>query len=91
MEAALVMDIGRNALVTVLLVAGPMLVVGLFVGLAIGIFQATTQINEATLTFIPKFVGIALVLMILMPWMMLKLVEFTYGLFELIGRVGIMR
>jgi len=91
MEGALVMDIGRQALLIVLLVAGPMLAVGLFLGLAVGIFQATTQINEATLTFIPKFVGIAFTLMLLMPWMMLKLVEFTHGLFELIGQIGVMR
>jgi flagellar biosynthetic protein FliQ len=91
MESALVMDIGRQALIITLLISGPMLGVGLFIGLAVGIFQATTQINEATLTFIPKFVGIALVLMLLMPWMMLKLIEYTYGLFELIGQIGIMR
>ncbi|MDR0305801.1 MAG: flagellar biosynthesis protein FliQ [Chitinispirillales bacterium] len=91
MESALVMDIGRQALIITLLVSGPMLIVGLFVGLAIGIFQATTQINEATLTFIPKFVGIALVLMVLMPWMMLKLIEYTNWLFDLIGQIGTMR
>jgi len=91
METTLVMDIGRQALLTVLLVAGPMLGVGLFLGLAVGIFQATTQINEATLTFIPKFVGIAFVLMFLMPWMIFKLTEFTFWLFELIGQVGTMR
>jgi flagellar biosynthetic protein FliQ len=89
MEPLAVVDIGREALMLTLMLSGPMLVVGLVVGLAIGIFQAVTQINEATLTFIPKFLGIALVLLFLMPWMMLKLMEFTYSLFDMIGGVGL--
>lgn len=66
-----------------------MLGVGLGLGLMVGIFQAVTQIHEATLTFIPKFLGISLVLLFLMPWMILKLMEYTFGLFDMIGRVGL--
>lgn len=87
MDAAMVVDIGRNALVITLLVSGPLLIVGLLVGLAVGIFQAVTQIHEMTLTFIPKILAMILVFLLLFPWMLLKLVEYTYGLFDLIGKV----
>jgi flagellar biosynthetic protein FliQ len=88
MEPLVVVDIGRQALMTTLLLAGPMLIVGLVLGLMVGIFQAVTQINEATLTFIPKFLGISIVLLLLMPWMLLKLMEFTFMLFDMIGAMG---
>ena len=87
MDAAMVVDIGRNALIITLLISGPLLFVGLLVGLIIGVFQAVTQIHEMTLTFIPKILPIILVLLLLFPWMLLKLVEYTYGLFDLIGKV----
>jgi flagellar biosynthetic protein FliQ len=87
MDAAMVVDIGRNALIITLLISGPLLFVGLLVGLIIGVFQAVTQIHEMTLTFIPKILSIILVLLLLFPWMLLKLVEYTYGLFDLIGKV----
>ena len=89
MEPLVVVDMGRQALMITLMLSGPMLLVGLALGIAIGIFQAVTQIHEATLTFIPKFLGIALVLLFLMPWMLIKLVEYTYDLFGMIGRVGL--
>jgi flagellar biosynthetic protein FliQ len=89
MEPLVVVDMGRQALIITLLLSGPMLLVGLVLGIAIGIFQAVTQIHEATLTFIPKFLGIALVLLFLMPWMLIKLVEYTYSLFSMIGKVGL--
>jgi flagellar biosynthetic protein FliQ len=89
MEPLVVVDIGRQALIITLLLSGPMLGVGLALGVVIGIFQAVTQIHEQTLTFVPKFIGIALVLLFLMPWMLIKLVEYTYGLFDMIGAVGL--
>jgi len=89
MEPLVVVDIGRQALIITLLLSGPMLLVGLVLGVVIGIFQAVTQIHEATLTFIPKFLGISLVLLLLMPWMLMKLVEYTYELFDMIGKVGV--
>lgn len=87
MDAAMVVDIGRNALMITLLVSGPLLLVGLLIGLVIGIFQAVTQIHEMTLTFIPKILAMILVFLLLFPWMLLKLVEYTYGLFDLVGKV----
>lgn len=87
MDAAMVVDIGRNALIFTLLISGPLLIVGLLIGLVIGIFQAVTQIHEMTLTFIPKILAMILVFLLLFPWMLLKMVEYTYGLFDLIGKV----
>ncbi|KMQ50609.1 Flagellar biosynthesis protein FliQ [Chitinispirillum alkaliphilum] len=88
MDPSSVVDIGRQALYVTLLISGPLLVVGLIIGLMVGVFQAVTQIHEMTLTFIPKILGIVTVLILLMPWMVLQLIEYTYGLFDLIGRVG---
>jgi len=72
-----VISVGREALVTVLLVGAPMLGLGLAVGLAISVFQATTQIHEQTLTFIPKIVAVLVALLVFGPWMMGVLLDFT--------------
>jgi flagellar biosynthesis protein FliQ len=71
-----VIAVGREALTTVLLVAAPMLGIGLIVGLVISIFQATTQINEQTLTFIPKIVAVLVSIVVFGPWMLHMLVSF---------------
>lgn len=71
-----VMDIGRHAMEITLLVAGPMLLTVLLIGLVVSIFQAATQINEATLSFIPKLVGVFVVLTIAGPWMLTTLVDY---------------
>lgn len=87
MDAAIVIDIGRQALLTTLMIAGPMLVAGLFIGLAVGVFQAVTQIHEMTLTFIPKILVMVLVFLALLPWMLLKMVEYTGNMLNLISEV----
>ncbi len=71
-----VMEIGRHAMEITLMVAGPMLVTVLLIGLIVSIFQAATQINEATLSFIPKLVGVFVVLMVVGPWMLITLVDY---------------
>jgi len=76
--------LGREAVYTVLLVAAPMLGLALVVGLAIGIFQAVTSINEMTLTFIPKIIIVILALVIFAPWIMNTLLTFTTNLFSII-------
>jgi len=76
--------LGREAVYTVLLVAAPMLGLALVVGLAIGIFQAVTSINEMTLTFIPKIIIVILALVIFAPWIMNMLLTFTTNLFSII-------
>lgn len=77
-----VLDIGANALHAMLLVGGPLLLVALVVGLLVSIFQALTQINEATLTFIPKILAIGGTLLIMGPWMLRVLTSFTVDLFN---------
>ncbi|MDE6886796.1 MAG: flagellar biosynthesis protein FliQ [Helicobacteraceae bacterium] len=67
-----------------LLVSLPLLLTGLIVGLLISIFQATTQINDATLTFIPKILAIIAVLILTMPWMLNMITDYTRILFEMI-------
>ncbi len=71
-----VMTQGRLAMETLLVVAGPLLLVALAIGLVVSIFQAATQINEATLSFIPKLVGIMLAIVIGGPWMLTVLLDY---------------
>lgn len=67
-----------------LLLALPGLLVGMMLGLAVSIFQATTQINEMTLSFIPKIVGVVIVVILTMPWMLNSIRDFTFKVFEMI-------
>ncbi len=84
-----VMTIGRHALEITLLLAAPLLLTALVVGLLVGVFQAATQINEMTLSFIPKLLAMAAMLVIAGPWMLRTLVEYTRELFESIpGMIG---
>jgi flagellar biosynthesis protein FliQ len=77
-----VLTIGKEALMVTLLVASPMLIAGLIVGLTVSIFQAVTQIHEMTLTFIPKIITVILALMIFMSFMLTILMDFTIRLFQ---------
>jgi flagellar biosynthetic protein FliQ len=77
-----VVTIGRHALEMTLLLAAPLLLTALAVGLIVGIFQAATQINEMTLSFIPKLLAMAAVLAFTGPWMIRNLVEYSRGLIE---------
>lgn len=81
MTSEMVMEISRNSLVTALVVAGPILGVALLIGLAISVFQAVTQINEATLTFVPKIIAIFVAMALFGSWMMSTLVSYTTGMF----------
>jgi flagellar biosynthetic protein FliQ len=78
----MIMVVGQRALETMLLLAMPMLLVALLVGLLVGVFQAATQINEMTLSFIPKLLGMAAVMVIAGPWMLKVIVSYTRELFE---------
>jgi flagellar biosynthetic protein FliQ len=77
-----VMTIGHRALEITLLLAAPLLLVALVTGLIVGAFQAATQINEMTLSFIPKLLAMALALVIAGPWMLKVLVSYTRELIE---------
>jgi flagellar biosynthesis protein FliQ len=83
-----VVEIGRQALIISLVVSSPMLIGGLVIGLAIGVFQAVTQIHEMTLTFIPKILVMLSIMIVLMPWMTMKLMDYTIGLFEQISKLA---
>lgn len=83
-----VVDIGREALTITLLIAAPPLLAGLGVGLFISIFQAVTQIQEFTLTFIPKIIAVFVATMIFLPWMLQVFLGYTTDLFIRIGSLG---
>lgn len=76
-----VMTLGRHAMETTLLIAAPMLLTALVIGLIVSIFQAATQINEATLSFIPKLVGIFTALVIAGPWMLSVMLDYMRQVF----------
>lgn len=76
-----VMDIGRSALETMLLLSAPMLLFSLVAGLLVSVFQAVTQINEATLSFVPKILAVFLAFLLFFPWMMSVAVGFTAQVF----------
>jgi len=76
MDAQQVFTVGQQGLYMLLLVSAPMLISTLLIGLAVSIFQAATQIHEATLSFVPKVLGAVAVLAIAGPWMLTSLVEY---------------
>lgn len=77
----------KDTLITAAEVSAPILIAVLVLGLAISVFQATTQIQETTLTFVPKLVGAAIVGIILGPWMLQTIMSFTNRIFDLISRI----
>jgi len=79
------MDIFRDAIITGLKVAGPILVVSMLVGLVISIIQAATSINEQTMTFVPKLVVMGILLIITGGWMLQQMMDFVFRIFELIA------
>lgn len=82
MGQGFVVDIAREALYTVILLAMPMLGLALVVGLVVSIFQATTQIQEPTLTFIPKILAVIFAIIVFGPWMLNILMDFTLRVFK---------
>ena len=84
MTESFVVTLGRDTLTMALLLGTPMLGLSLVIGLIVSLFQAVTQINEMTLTFVPKLIGFGVVLAVFGPWMLQQLVRFTVNLFDLI-------
>jgi len=84
MTPQMVVSIGREALTLTIMIAGPMLLFGLIVGVSVALFQAITQIQEMTLTFIPKILAVAAALLLFLPWMINMATDFTRHMFELI-------
>jgi len=87
MTPEVVMNIGRQAIEMTLILSGPMLLAALAVGLIVSIFQAATQINEQTLSFIPKLLAMFLVLILAGPWMLQMMVDYIRRLFESIPQI----
>ncbi len=81
MSIEFVTSFGREALITVLLISSPLLGIALFTGVVISIFQAVTQIQEMTLTFVPKIIVVILALIIFGPWILRIMLNFTSTLF----------
>lgn len=89
MPFALVLDLARNALVTAMLLAGPLLGTALVIGLVVSIVQAVTSIQEQTLSFVPKLFAVGAVFLFLLSWMLQVLVRYTTELFRALpGLVG---
>lgn len=82
MGEELIMNLGQETLKVTAMLSGPLLLGALVIGLIVSIFQAVTQINEATLTFIPKVVVVGFILVLAGPWMLDVLSKFTVELFE---------
>lgn len=81
MSSELVLTLAERGIYTTLLVAGPLLILALAVGLLVSIFQATTQIQEQTLAFIPKIIAVLVGIVVFGPWMLTTIVEFTLDIF----------
>lgn len=82
-----VLTLGSEAMQTTLIVAAPVLGTALMIGLIVSIFQAATQINEQTLSFIPKLVGVMAVLLLAGHWMLMTLVDYMHHIFTMIPQL----
>lgn len=87
MESAEVMDFAREGIWVLMLVSAPMLITALVVGLAVSLVQALTQIQESTLTFVPKMVAMLIVMAIALPFMLQSLEEYGQKLFDRIATI----
>ncbi len=82
MPHTLVLDLAREALWSALLMAGPLLVIALLVGLAVSVLQAVTSVQEQTLAFVPKLFAIGVGFLLLLPWMVQRMVQYTTEIFQ---------
>ena len=88
MNEAVVLGLARQALLVALEIGAPILGVSLVVGIVVSIIQAVTQVNEMTLTFVPKLIGVFVAMLIFGPWMMETLLNFSAGLFANMAMYG---
>lgn len=82
MNELAVIDLGRNAIMMILLLSAPMLIVALVVGLVVSLVQALTQINEMTLSYVPKIIAVFAALAFAGPWLMSTILTYTVGMFS---------
>ena len=88
MDEVAVLEVGRDALVVILKSSGPIMLVGLLIGIIIALFQALTTIQEMTLTFVPKIIATFVAIVMFLPFMMTTVIEFAYTLFDRISNIG---
>lgn len=88
MTDGVIVSLTQDALMTAMLVSAPILIVSLVIGLLISVFQAITQINEVTLTFVPKILGVFAVTAIMGPWMVSTMVSYTARLYATLPLVA---
>lgn len=82
MSSEFVLGLAEKGVYTILLITGPLLILALAIGLLVSIFQATTQIQEQTLAFVPKIVAVLVGLIFFGPWMLTEMVKFTSDIFQ---------
>jgi len=87
MGGEIILQVGSEAIKTVLMVSLPLLGLGMVVGLSVSIFQSVTQIQEMTLTFVPKMLAVTLGMFIFGSWMLEQLLSFTHGVFKMIPQI----
>ncbi|MCO6458619.1 MAG: flagellar biosynthesis protein FliQ [Pirellulaceae bacterium] len=87
MDADTVIELGRQALWTALLIGAPILLVGVAIGLLTGVLQTLTQVQDQTVSFVPKVVGMVLALAVSLPWLLQLLTDYSRELFENIPRL----
>ena len=85
MDAATAVDLCRETLMSAVIIATPVLLVGMAAGLLVGLMQALTQVQDQTVAFVPKILAMAAVLLICLPWLLTRMVDFTRVVFENAG------
>ena len=88
MDELVMLDLGKQTLLTALMIVAPALLVGMFVGLSVSLFQTITALQEQTLSIVPKMMAVVLTLIVLMPWILGTLHEFARGLFTSLAQYG---
>ena len=88
MSDLMIIDIGKRALLLLLYMGGPMLITALVLGLLVSLFQAATQLNEMTMTFIPKIIGVGIVLLFMMPTMGQMFKDFFISIMSLVPEIN---
>jgi flagellar biosynthetic protein FliQ len=88
MSFEFILGTARESILTVLSLAGPLLAISLLIGLCVSIFQATTQIQEPTLTYVPKIIAVFIGILLFGSWMLTTLVNYTVNLYAQLGKFG---
>ncbi|MHC5064178.1 MAG: flagellar biosynthetic protein FliQ [Planctomycetota bacterium] len=88
MDELVMIDLGKQTLITALMIVAPALLVGMFTGLAVSLFQTITALQEQTLSIVPKMLAVVGTLLLLMPWILRTLYEFAHSLFTSLPNYG---